>query len=400
MGPGQAPARILDRTAEVAAIAAAIRAAMSGSGSTVLVEGVAGIGKTRLMTHACEQGSLAGMRVLAARAAECEAGFAWGVVRQLFETARGAGGARQLPDGAAQLAAPALSYGTQSVQDSFAVLHGLYWLTATMAQRSPVLLAIDDLHWVDEPSQRFVAHLARRLDGLPVLLVLTAREPRPAAAQAAGPITATPLAALAGDLGSTILRPAVLSEAACGEIIRGYLGARGGGQSSSQTRHQLGSDPAGRPAHAFLAACREITGGNPLLLHALASSLAADGVRGSVADIPRLRRLTPGTVSRSVLRQLGRMPAAALTAARAVAVLGTAATTGRAAQLAGLDARECAEAIAALMAERLVEGEHVLTFVHPLVRSAVYQDLRRRFASAGTNGQPGCWPQTGRSKRT
>lgn len=62
-------------------------------------------------------------------------------------------------------------------------------------------------------------------------------------------------------------------------------------------------------------------------------------------------------------------------AARAVAVLGTAATAGRAGGLAGLDSDTCAEAIAALMAERLIEGEYALRFVHPLVRSAVYEDL-------------------------
>jgi hypothetical protein len=55
-------------------------------------------------------------------------------------------------------------------------------------------------------------------------------------------------------------------------------------------------------------------------------------------------------------------------------VLGTAATTDRAAQLAGLDGDTCAEAIGALMAERLIEGEQALRFVHPLVRSAVYED--------------------------
>ena len=69
------------------------------------------------------------------------------------------------------------------------------------------------------------------------------------------------------------------------------------------------------------------------------------------------------------------MSAAALAAARAIAVLGTAATTARAGLLAGLDGDACAEAVAALMSEQLIEGEHALGFVHPLVRSAVYEDL-------------------------
>jgi hypothetical protein len=80
-------------------------------------------------------------------------------------------------------------------------------------------------------------------------------------------------------------------------------------------------------------------------------------------------------VSSNVLLRLGRMPAAALAAARAIAVLGTTAIAGRAARLAGLDNDACAEAVGALMAERLIEGERELRFVHPLVRSAVYQDL-------------------------
>ena len=69
---------------------------VQGCGSALLVEGVAGIGKTRLLTQACEQAARAGMKVLTARAAEFEDGYAWGVVRQLFEAevragARGAG---------------------------------------------------------------------------------------------------------------------------------------------------------------------------------------------------------------------------------------------------------------------------------------------------------------------
>ncbi len=110
MMPGRAPPGILDREAEIAAIAAGVDAALSGSGTLLLVQGVAGIGKTRLLTHACELGARAGIRVLTARAAEFEAGFAWGVVRQLFEPALGADGARRLRDGAARLAAPALSH--------------------------------------------------------------------------------------------------------------------------------------------------------------------------------------------------------------------------------------------------------------------------------------------------
>ena len=341
---------LLDRAAELAVITGAVASAVSGAGSALLVEGVAGIGKTSLLAQACAQAAAGGMTVRVAHAAEFEGGYAWGVVRELFQPEVRAGG-HGLTGDAAALAAPALGHaGAAGEEDSFSVVHGLYWLTAGIAQRAPLLLAVDDLHWADQPSLRFIAHLARRLDGLPVLLVTTVREPRSATAQ-----DRALTAGLAAEPATTVLRPAALSTAASAGLVRAALG--------------------GIPSAAFQDACHELTGGNPLLLEALLASLAAEGTGGTDEDVPHLRRLTPGTVSRRVLLQLGRMPAACLAAARAVAVLGTAATTARAGQLAGLDADACAEAIGALMAERLIEGDQSLRFVHPLVRAAVYQDL-------------------------
>jgi hypothetical protein len=52
----------------------------------ILVEGEAGIGKTRLLELACELAAEGGMTVLTARAAEFESGYAWAVARQLFES--------------------------------------------------------------------------------------------------------------------------------------------------------------------------------------------------------------------------------------------------------------------------------------------------------------------------
>ena len=78
MGAGRVTlGKLLDRTAELGAIAAAIRSARSGSGAALLVEGVAGIGKTRLLTCACQRAEQAGMKVLVGRAAEFEGGYAW-----------------------------------------------------------------------------------------------------------------------------------------------------------------------------------------------------------------------------------------------------------------------------------------------------------------------------------
>ncbi|MGH3268167.1 MAG: ATP-binding protein, partial [Trebonia sp.] len=340
---------LLERAAEAAAITAAIDAAVAGSGSVLLVEGAAGIGKTRLLAHACDRAAAAGMTVLTARAAEYEDGYAWGVVTQLFDSGlrSSSGGTRE---DAATLAARALIQPERPRdEDAYAVLHGLYWLTADIAQRAPLLLAIDDLQWADPPSQRFLAHLARRLGDLRVLLAVTVREPRSATVQ-----DKALTAALAAEPGVLTVRPAALSAAGSARLVAAELG--------------------GDPSAAFLAACHELTGGNPLLLRGLLTAHAAEGIGGTDADVPHLRRLTPDSVSRHVLLRLGRMPAAVLAAARAVAVLGTSATTARAARLAELDDAVCAEAIGVLMAEHLVEGDRQLRFVYPLVRSAIYQD--------------------------
>ncbi len=277
------------------------------------------------------------------------------MVRQLFGTEPGATGGglagTESPGDAAALAAPALGPGGPGAdEDAFSILHGLYWLTSALAQRAPLLIAVDDLQWADQPSLRFVLHLARRLEGLPVLLVVTVRGPR-----SGGDTERVLIAELTAAPGVTVLRPAALGERACAELVRGALGR----------------DP---PAE-FQLVCRELTGGNPLLLGALLASLAAEGDDGAGADVAHLRRLTPVAVSRRVLLQLGRMPAGALAAARAVAVLGTAATAARAGRLAGLDADGCARALASLMADGIIEGDRALRYVHPLVRSVVYQDL-------------------------
>ena len=340
---------LLERAAEVAAITAAIDAAVAGSGSVLLVEGAAGIGKTRLLAYACERAAAAGMTVLTARAAEYEDGYPWGVVTQLFDSELRSSSAGTRED-AATLAARALIQPERPRdEDAYAVLHGLYWLTADIAQRAPLLLAIDDLQWADAPSQRFLAHLARRLGDLRVLLAVTVREPRSATVQ-----DKALTAALAAEPGVLTVRPAALSAAGSAWLVAAELG--------------------GDPSAAFLDACHELTGGNPLLLRGLLTALAAEGIGGTDADVPHLRRLTPDSVSRHVLLRLGRMPAAVLAAARAVAVLGTAATTARAARLAELDDAACAEAIGVLMAEHLVEGDRQLRFVYPLVRSAIYED--------------------------
>ena len=137
-----------------------------GGGAGLLIEGPPGIGKTRLLGAARSRAD--GRLVLSARGSELERDFAsrdfpFAVVRQLLEPVV----RDEQFAGAAALAQPVLR-GVGGEQDAGSALHGLYWLTANLAAERPLLVLVDDLHWADLASLRWLAYLAQRLDGLAV----------------------------------------------------------------------------------------------------------------------------------------------------------------------------------------------------------------------------------------
>lgn len=338
-------APLLERGSELAQVDARWRAATDGHGGLVIVEGPPGIGKSRLLDEACARA--AGGTVLRARAGELEQGYPWGVVRQLLDrVVAGADARRQgaLLSGAAAMARGPLGLvaGDANPDDaSFAARHGLYWLCTALAAEEPLLLCVDDAQWADAPSLRFLHFLAARIDDLPVL-VLAARRPLP-------PPPEHDLAALSG---AVTVRPAALSEAAVAVVVA--------------TRF-AGAQPA------FVRACHRTTGGNPFLLAELLSDLR--DVPPVDAEAPRLAQRGPRTVARSVLRRLAPLGAASVALARAVAVLGTDADLRHAAAVACLNDDEAVRAADALAAAEVLAPGRPLEFVHPIVRTAVREDL-------------------------
>ena len=157
---------LLERDAALARIDERLREASAGRGSLLLLEGPAGIGKTRLVLAAGRHGRELGLATLSARGSELERDFAYGLVRQLFEVplvAASPSERAELLAGAAGHAATlfGLAAARDDVADalldpSFAILHGLYWLCANLGRRSPLLLCIDDVHWADQASLRFL----------------------------------------------------------------------------------------------------------------------------------------------------------------------------------------------------------------------------------------------------
>jgi predicted ATPase len=170
---------LIERDRELSRIDELLVEAAGGRGRVVLVEGQAGIGKTALLAAVRARADERRVRPLSAVGGELEQDLPFAVVRQLFEPSLRVGGAvlDDLLAGAAGLAAPVFGLdGRQVAAGDSAVLsgvvHGLYWVCSNLAESTPLLLAIDDVHWADEASLRFLSHLSRRVTDLPVLLVL------------------------------------------------------------------------------------------------------------------------------------------------------------------------------------------------------------------------------------
>ena len=202
---------LLERDDERESLASACAAARRGEGEVVLVSGPVGIGKTALLRAGLADARAAGLPTHLARASEPEGFLAFSVLRQLFEPALARLTAPErdlLFAGPARLAREALEplgiSATRTPDADISITHSLYRLCVNLAGRGPLVLAVDDLQWADLASQRWIAYLARRIDALPVLLVVSLRtESRPAARAAE-----LELSALAG---ARTLRPAPLS---------------------------------------------------------------------------------------------------------------------------------------------------------------------------------------------
>lgn len=343
---------LLERHAELALVEAGIAAAAAGHGGLLWIEGRAGIGKTELVRRARHAAAGAGLRVCGARGAELEREFPFGVVRQLFEgVLQGVEPADQtaLLSGAAGAATGALGLSSDvAVPNVLPVLHGLYWLTVNLATTRPLLIAVDDAHWADAVSLRYLDYLARRLDELQVLVLVASRPAEPHS-------DPDLLARIGTETNSQAIRPSPLTAAAVARLVEGHL--------------------EGPADMEFVRACYDATGGNPFLVHHLLASLREAGAVSSAAFAPSVFTTAPDTVARTTRTRLASLPEEATRLAEAVAVLGDDAQLAMAAALAEADASVAATAADRLAAIGLLWPSRPPAFVHPLLRSVVYTGI-------------------------
>ena len=349
------PAPLVERELELETVERLLAGARASSGGAVVFEGPAGIGKSSLLA-ATRIAAAPELRVLSARGGDLERELPFGIVRQLLEPVVVACDADErdaLLAGAAVLAKPVLFAADPGAgaEPSFSAFHGLYWLTINLADAQPLLVTVDDAHWADVASLRWLIYLARRLTGVPVALLLATRPAEPGAVQ---------------ELLDELL------------VIPEVVVLQPGGLSAQAITTLAVQLLAADPDSSFVTACQRATGGNPFLLLELLRELARRGIAPSRENAGLASQLSLQGVGRAVRARLRRLPEECTALARAVAVLGDPAEPALAAQLADLDDDAASHAADALAEAVILEPDRPLAFVHTLLRSSVYSEMSSR----------------------
>lgn len=337
---------LLERDFETRAMRRSMADLALGRGSVLALAAPAGLGKTALLRSAREHAREQGFRVLSARGAQLEAAFAYGVVRQLVEPARHVYGKQceWLFQGADPGTGPPGRGGRGQPGGSAPVqLNGLYRLMTDLAEKTPVVVIVDDMQWVDPASARFLGFLARRVESTPVALIVGARSNRNQHDESLDEILTTAEIML--------LQPRSLSRAAVAELVRREYGRPG--------------EPE------FCHACHEATGGNPLFLRELLRTLTTEGVNPEAGSAAAVRAAGPVAVRRHLLVALRGQSATARAVARAVAVLGDDTDLDRVAWQCGLTVAATTAAAHQLARDGLFARADPPSFAHPVMRDAM-----------------------------
>ncbi len=285
----------------------------------MLLRGEAGIGKTALWGHAVRQARDLGHRVLIARASEDGLRVTLGGLTEMFEDAD-------------------VDVGSLETADAFARGKGVLATLRSLAAEVPVLVAVDDLQWLDGESVRALRYAIRRLDADPVGIVATIRTG----------IVDDPLETLRvlppGRSTSITVRPLDLDE----------------------TRTLLRPFVAGIP-RPVLRRIHEVSGGNPLYAIELARALPADRWPDP-ADIH-----PPTSIEDAIASRTAGLSPEVRQVLELVAVLGRPTVAELQTGLDGVD-------LGAVLAETrhagllVMVGDRVM-FTHPLIASAVYERI-------------------------
>jgi DNA-binding CsgD family transcriptional regulator len=323
-----------------------------GTGSVALIEGEAGIGKTRLLVEVL--GKAGELSLKRAGSRELEQGRPFGVLLDAFSLRRQADIFAKIERASELDSEPRhLFQAVDAVADSI----------EKAAITAPLVIALEDLHWVDEPSTLVIDRIVRMSTELPICVILDYR-PSPV------PPGMNVVIDSALRIGATSIRLQPLSPE----------------ESIQLTRDLVGGTPGPRLKRTIAGAS-----GNPLFLTELIGALLDERSVVATDDVfDTLSEVTPPSLRMTILRRFSSLPSASLDALRVGAALGASFGLHDLALAMGTSTEETHQRISpAIKAGLLSDEGSRFTFQHDLVRDAIYEDspepvrmeLHRRLAS-------------------
>jgi len=357
------------REAEVTQLRTALDDALSGRGRMVLLAGEPGIGKTRCCDELATYARLRGAQVLMGRCYESEgapAYWPWLQVVRSYAHERdpddlrselGSGAsviAQVVPEVAARVVGLDAPPPLEPEQARFRLFDSIAAFLKNAAQRQPLLLVLDDLHWADEPSLLLLRYLAAEMTVGRIVVVATYRDVELGRHH--------PLAATLAELARQPVTSRILLHGLAWEDVDRYLEITAG--------HA--------PAAGLTDAVYEETEGNPFFLAEVVRLLAAEG-RLDTDRTGQWSVTIPQGVREVIGRRLAHLADATNDVLTVAAVCGRtfeldpvvqASERDESAVLAALD-----EAIGARLVAEVAGAPSRFTFAHALIRETIYGDL-------------------------
>jgi DNA-binding CsgD family transcriptional regulator len=354
MTPPPTPLPLVGRSAELASLVELLLRAAEGPCQVALIEGEAGIGKTRLLVEVLNRARGLGFQPFIGAAAELERDRPFGALVEALDLYPSASdperaeighllaGDRDLVGGSmlSLAEAPALR---------FRILEAVLTLVERLSLSAPMVIAVEDLHWADASTLLCLRELYRRLAHLPLALVVT-------------------------------LRPSPWSPEL--DRLLGHFVAHEGfhlllGSMDPDAVAALVVEVVGTPPGPTLLQAVEGAGGNPLFVTELLRALSSEGaiqVREGRAELPEFA--LPPSFRLLILRQLETLPAETIEVLRVASILGASFSLAELAAVLGTPSSALVNKIQeAIRAGVLGEVGERLAFRHELVREAVYSDL-------------------------
>jgi DNA-binding CsgD family transcriptional regulator len=326
------------RDDECAVLARLIASAEGGAGGVVIVEGAAGIGKSRLLAEAARMAVARGIQVAAGGSEELDQVTPWApLLRALSATSP------------ALVSEADLAPGRALADQRLAVIECLRAALEQATRRGPVLITLDDLQWADPATLLALGSLPAQLFTLPVAWIL-AQRPLPASAR----------------------RQSLTERLVEGGAVRLHLRPLAPAAAAAMAADMIGARP-----DAAVAELVERAAGNPFYLAELVRGAGDSAAPPAGPDpVSLVPPPVPASIRSAIAAHLRSLPGPARDLLKVASVLGREFAV---AELAALSGRPASQLVApleqALTAEVLAVAGDRLAFRHDLLRQAIYQGV-------------------------